>query len=313
MHYDPETPQFPALEPPVAYRPRHRRFRCSCCLLWLLLALGGVAVLTAALVLVPLGRTNLLILGLDRRPEEGNAVRADAIMVVTADPQQPALGLLSIPRDLYLTIPGQGENRINTAHVFAELEEPGTGPARTAATVTRNFGIPIDGWIRLDFRGFVAMIDAVGGVEIDVPQAIIDTAYPTEDYGTMTIEIPAGRQQMDGERALQFVRSRHSGSDFDRAGRQQQLVQALAAKLLHPASWPRLPAVWRAFNQSIDRQVGLLDLVRLGIAVLRVGPQNLEQLVIDDELVTPFTTEAGAAVLAPRWELIRPRVDALFN
>jgi LCP family protein required for cell wall assembly len=279
----------------------------------MLLALVAVAAVTVAFILVPLGRTNVLILGLDRRPEEGNAVRADAIMVITADPQEPALGLLSIPRDLYLTIPGQGENRINTAHVFAELEEPGSGPARTAATITRNFGIPIDGWIRLDFQGLVAMIDAVGGVQIDVPGAIVDTAYPTEDYGTMTIEIPAGRQRMDGERALQFARTRHAGSDFDRAARQQQLVQALIAKLLRPGTWPRLPAVWKAFNRSIDRQLGLLDLVRLGIAVLRVGPENLERLVIDDELVTPFATEAGAAVLAPRWELIRPRVEALFN
>jgi LCP family protein required for cell wall assembly len=313
MHHDPETPQFPTLEAPRTYRPRRRRVRCSCCLLWLLIAVGAVAVATAALILVPLGRTNVLVLGLDRRPEEGDAVRADAIMVVTADPQEPALGLLSIPRDLYLVIPGQGENRINTAHVFAELEEPGSGPGRTAAAITRNFGIPIHGWIRLDFQGLIAMVDAVGGVDVDVSEAIIDTAYPTEDYGTMTIEIRAGRQQMDGERALQFARSRHSGSDFDRAARQQQLVQALVAKLMRPATWPRLPSVWRAFDQSIDRQVGLLDLVRLGIAVLRVGPQNLERLVIDDDLVTSFTTEAGAAVLAPRWELIQPKVEALFN
>jgi LCP family protein required for cell wall assembly len=278
-----------------------------------ILALGALAALVAIMVLAPLGRTNVLVLGLDRRPGEGDIARADAIMVVTADPRSPVAGLLSIPRDLYLIIPEQGENRINTAHVFAEMEEPGTGPSRTAAAVTRNFGIPIDGWVRLDFQGFVTMIDAMGGVEIDVPERIIDNAYPTEDYGTMTIDIPAGRQQMDGERALQYVRSRHSSSDFDRAERQQQLVGALLAQLSRPASWLRFPSVWRAFDDSVDKDLGFLDLLRLGLAVVRVGPGKIDHLVIDDELVTPYTTEAGAAVLAPRWELIQPKVEALFD
>ena len=312
MQDDPEPLQFPVYEPPVPEKPR-RRSCCSCCLIGLVLALGAVVVLVGALMLVPLGRTNILVLGLDRRPGEGDAVRADAIMVVTGDPQAPALGLLSIPRDLYIDIPGQGKNRINTAHVFGELEAPGRGPVRTAAAISQNFGFPIDGWIRLDFRGFEAMIDAVGGVEVDVPKRIVDTAYPTEDYGTMTIEIAAGRQQMDGARALQYARTRHVSSDFDRAARQQQLFQALVARLAEPVTWPRLPAVWRAFDETVDRKVGLLDFIRLGVAVLRVGPNEMDRLVIDAELVSPLTTEAGAAVLAPRWELIRPRVAALFE
>ena len=148
-------------------------------------------------------------------------MRADTIMVITADLAAPDLGLLSIPRDLYLSIPGQGENRINTAHIFGELDRPGGGPGRTVAAVTQNFGIPLDGWVRVDFAGFIAIVDAIGGIEIDVPEAVIDHAYPTEDYGTMTLNIPAGLQRMDGERALQYARSRHSGSDFDRAERQQ--------------------------------------------------------------------------------------------
>jgi LCP family protein required for cell wall assembly len=313
MVHDSASPQFPLLEPPPVSGPRRRRLRCSCCLFWLFLALGAVTLLVASVALILPGRTNILVLGLDRRAAEGNAVRADVIMVVTGDPRAPALGLLSIPRDLYLYIPGQGENRINTAHVFAELEEPGTGPARTVAAVTQNFGITIDGWIRLDFRGFVALIDAVGGVEVDVSEPIYDTAYPTEDYGVMTVDIPAGRQQMDGERALQYVRSRHASSDFDRAARQQQLVQALVSKLSGPATWLRFPAVWRALNETVDRDVGLLDLLRLGVALVRVGPQNMDRLVIDAELVSPLVTESGAAVLAPRWELIQPRVAAMFN
>jgi len=259
------------------------------------------------------GRTNVLLLGLDRRPGEGDVVRADAIMVITVDLGKPSLGLLSIPRDLYLPIPGQGENRINTAHVFGELERPGSGPERTAAAISQSFDIPIEGWVRLDFNGFVSIIDAVGGIEVDAPEAVIDYAYPTEDYGTMTLEIPAGLQQMDGERALQYARTRHGSSDFDRAERQQLVAQALIRKLVQPSTWPRLPAIYAALYDAVETNLSFPQLARLGLAALRVGPDGVEQLVIDQELTTPLTTPGGAAVLAPRWELIRPKVTRMFD
>ncbi len=291
-----------------------RRPRGCCCLLWLAMLAGVIVVLALAVLLAAAsGRVNVLVLGLDRRPGEGDMVRADAIMVVTADPLEPYLGLMSIPRDLYLPIPGQGENRINTAHIYGEMEQPGSGPGRTAAAVTQNFGIPLDGWVRLDFSGFVALIDAVGGVEIDVPYPIVDYAYPTEDYGTMTIEIPAGLQTMDGERALQFARTRHAGSDFDRAERQQLVVKALVSKLARPASWLRLPDMYAAFSGAVDSNLSLPQLARLGLAVLRVGPDGLEHFVLDQEMVTPYTTPAGAYVLAPRWEVIQPAVRQMFG
>ena len=292
-----------------------RRPRACCCFFWFLILL---VLLLAAIVWLGFfspwsGRVNLLLLGLDRRPGEGDIVRADTIMVLTALPGEPAVGLLSIPRDLYLSIPAQGENRINTAHVFGEMERPGGGPERTAAAVTQNFGIPLDGWVRVDFNAFVELVDAVGGVEIDVPQAVVDTAYPTEDYGTMTIEIPAGLQTMNGERALQYARSRHNSSDFDRAERQQQILQALFTSFEQPSTWLRLPAILTAFRDSIETDLTLWQLARLGVAALRVGADGVERLVIDREMVVPFTTPAGAAVLSPRWDLIRPRVGEMFD
>jgi LCP family protein required for cell wall assembly len=284
-------------------------------MIWLGLSLSA---LLAGLILLgfvfPLhDRINLLVLGLDRRPGEGDAVRADTIMVITADLAAPDLRLLSIPRDLYLSIPGQGENRINTAHIFGELDRPGGGPERTVAAVTQNFGIPIAGWVRVDFAGFIAVVDALGGIEIDVPEAVIDHAYPTEDYGTMTLDIPAGLQRMDGERTLQYARSRHSSSDFDRAERQQLVVQAMVGKLVQPSTWPRLPALYDAFNSAIETNLSLLQLARLGLAALRVGPEGMERLLIDQDMVTPYITPAGAAVLIPRWDLIRPLVVQIFD
>jgi LCP family protein required for cell wall assembly len=307
----------PATALPEEWRERRRGRRgCGCgCYLWL-----GAAVLSLGAGLVLLGfvfalhgRINVLVLGLDRRPGEGDAVRADTVMMVTADPRAPHLGLLSIPRDLYLLIPGQGENRINTAHVFGELDRAGGGPERTAAAIVQSFRIRVDGWVRVDFEGFVAVVDALGGIKIDVPETLVDEAYPTEDYGTKVVTIPAGVQRMDGETALQYARSRHSSSDFDRAERQQVVVQAMFRRLAQPAMWPRLPQLYDVFRGSVDTSLSPVQLARLGLAVLRVGPEGPERLVIDQDMVTPTLTPAGAAVLLPRWDLIRPAVERLFD
>ena len=294
---------------------RRRRVRRGCrnlvvlalllCCFAIVLAFGSVNLLGE--------RVNVLLLGLDRRPGEGDAVRADTIMVVSASARVPEIGLLSIPRDLYLLIPGQGENRINTAHIFGELDTPGGGPDRTAGAIMQNFGVVLDGWVRVDFDGFKAVVDALGGVEIDVPRAIADAAYPTEDYGTMTVTIPAGLQEMDGERALQYARSRHGTSDFDRADRQQLVVQAMLRKMFQPSTWPRLPALLRAFEGAVETDLSLLQLARLGAAALRVGPDGMDRLVIDQELVESYVTPAGAAVLLPRWELVRPLVGQILK
>ena len=300
---------------PHAVPARRRRPRCGCCMGWFTL-LGGIllALVVLFLVFFPLNqRVTVLLLGLDRRPGEGDMVRADAIMVLTAHPGEPAVGLLSIPRDLYLPIPNQGENRINTAHFYGEIDEEGSGPERTADTIRQNFGVPVDAWVRLDFNGFVSLIDALGGVEVDVPELVVDYAYPTEDYGVMTIEIPAGVQTMDGERALQYVRSRHSSSDFDRAARQQLIVSALAQKLIKPTTWVDLPAFYQAFSEAVDTNLSLLEMAQVGVALLRVGADGVERVVVDQDMTTPYTTSGGASVVLPRWEVIYPRIQELFG
>ncbi len=276
-----------------------------------LIVLTGGA-LAYGLFLTP-SPTNILILGVDRRPGEGTAVRTDTILLSQADPAHRRLVLLSIPRDLWVTIPGRGEGRINTAHVFGELEAAGRGPARIAETIAYNFGVPVDHTLLLDFDAFREVIDAAGGVEIDVPVPVIDNAYPTEDYGTMRIEIPAGFQHMDAETALQYARSRHSSSDFDRAARQQQILIALIKKLTDPKGWHLIPGVYRAFQNAVDTDMSFRDLAILAIAWQRAGKDGVEQIVIDRTLTTPFRTAQGAAVLLPNWELIRPLVQARFT
>ncbi len=311
----PPRPEPPRRAPVPRSAPRTARSRPQSCLIAVLLVVILMCV-TGGFVyglLVAPGPLNVLVLGIDRRPGEGDAVRTDTILLLHADPGGGRLVMLSIPRDLWVNIPGHGEGRINTAHVYGELEAPGGGPQQAAETVSHNFGVSVDHTLRLDFDAFRLVIDAAGGIEIEAPEAIVDDAYPTEDYGVIRIEIPAGWQHMDGERALQYARSRHGSSDFDRAARQQQIFVALAKKLTSPDGWPLIPGVYRAFQNAVETDMGLHDLSRLALAWQRAGEGGVKQIVIDRDMTTPFQTADGAAVLLPRWELITPLVQSWFH
>lgn len=307
----------PAPAPPPAERPR-RRGCLSCLLLVLNLFLPvvvGLAVAGYALFHLTgnLPRTNVLILGLDRRPNQTTVVRADTMILATVYPAGPRVALLSIPRDLYVDIPGYGAGRINSAHFWGENEFEGGGPALSKQTVEHNFGVPVHHTVRVDFEGFRAIVDAVGGIDLVVERPIVDDAYPTEDYRTMRIEIPAGPQHMDGETALRYARSRHSSSDFDRAERQQQVLVALARRMLKPEVWPQLPAAYRAVTAHVDTDLSLQDLLLLAPTLTRVGPDGIERRVIDRDMTESWTTPAGGAVLRPRWEAIGPLIQELFT
>ena len=130
--------------------PRHvRRLNHGCCILWAALALllGLVVMLPlAAYLLTPTPTSTFLILGIDRPPQGTNTSRTDTIILVKVAPTTPTVRMLSIPRDLWVQIPGVGENRINTAHFFAEANQPGSGPAATALTVQEDFGIPVQSY-----------------------------------------------------------------------------------------------------------------------------------------------------------------------
>jgi LCP family protein required for cell wall assembly len=305
--------------PRTALLPRRRRRSCLPQLFLafalLLLVAGGAAIGVYALWqwAATLPRTNILILGLDRRPEQGYVVRSDTVILATVYPPGPRVALLSIPRDLYVEIPGRGASRINTAHFWGEHEVEGGGPALAMRTVAQDFGVSVHHHVRVDFDGFRAIVDAVGGVDVVVEEPIVDNAYPTEDYGTMRIEIPAGPQHMDGETALRYARSRHGSSDFDRAKRQQQILIALARRLLDPEMWPDLPAVYQVVMDHIDTDLSVGEMMLLAPTLYRVGPDGIEHRVIDREMTQPWTTPTGGAVLLPRWELINPLVQELFT
>ena len=260
-----------------------------------LLVLG--ALVAAALLLTPT-RESVLILGSDARPDEiklGAVGRTDTLLLLVADRATPRLAMVSIPRDLWVAIPGHGQERINAAF---EL-----GGSQTAKqTVSNLLGQRVDRYAVIGLQGVRDVVDAVGGVDITVAQAIHDDAYPTDDYGFQTVDIPAGRQHMDGDTALKYARTRHQDSDFGRIARQQQVVAAVRTALLNPLNWPRVPAVAAAIEQSIQTDLSPLDAIAIGAAVLR-EQGDPDRLVIDTTLVTPITGQDGAYLLDPKPEL----------
>ena len=324
MRLVPRPPQaavMPANTSTGGSRRGRRRRGCSCLPTLILAVLCTVAVLgalaltayAALMWTVPQSRVNILILGIDRRPDQGYVVRTDTIVLATIDSRGPSVGLLSIPRDLYVDIPGYGANRINTAHFWGESESAGYGPGLAMATIGTNFEIPVHHYLRIDFDGFRAIIDAAGDIDIMVEEAIMDDAYPTSDYGVVHIEIPKGLQHMDGETALRYARSRHGSSDFSRAKRQQQIVIALAERLIEPQNWLKLPAVYQAFAENVDTDLTIVQMLSLSPTVLHVGPEGIAHRVIDQDMTQPWTTPTGGAVLLPQWELINPVVQELFG
>lgn len=274
----------------------------------------GVAILLVAMYRVaPPPRTNILVMGIDSRPGEGWLARSDSMMLVTIDPERMYVGMLSIPRDLYVNIPGYGNNRINVAHILGEEERAGGGPALSARTIEQDFGVPVQRTVRLRFDGFVRIVDAAGGIDINVQRRLVDTSYPTSTYGVTTVVFEKGWQHMDGQRALEYARTRHSDSDFYRAERQQEVLTALMSKLAAPQNWLYWPAESAAIAESLDTNISLWDAIVLAPTVLWVGPSGFDRQEIDDHMATGFVTKAGADVLAPHWDLIKPLIDKMFR
>mgnify|MGYP001065669479 CR=1 FL=1 len=286
--------------------------------LGLLLVCLLVAMVPALLLAREGGRTNLLVVGIDRRSGTGWTYRTDTIMVVTMDRGTQAAGILSIPRDLQIPIPGHGADRINTANVYGERQDyPGGGPGLLKATIETNFRIPMDGYLMVDFDTFVRIVDALGGIDIDVPKVLHDTRYPDprpgDPHAFKTIHFDRGLQHMDGQRALQYARSRMSTSDFDRAERQQQILVALRNRALEPSSIPRWPLLVRTVLDGLRTDLGLRELLTLAIVAVQVDASSIERLVLEPPMVNGHRRADGAAVQLPNWDRINPRLDEMFG
>ncbi len=271
------------------------------------LFLGSVGMLFY--LLFPPAPLDLLILGVDARSGEGYATRTDSIMVLGVNPAALHVSLFSIPRDLFIDTPGYGLQRANTINVLGEQDAPGTGAALVGAAIARSFQVQPDRYVRINFNSFIRLVDTLGGVDVEVPARLVDPQYPTPDWGTTTIVFEPGWQRMDGERALAYVRTRHADDDYRRAGRQQQVVEAVFRALLSPENWLRLPAALIVFGESVDTDLSLTDLLLIAPPILRDGVGGIDRLVIDRDLVQ--RSLEGYAV--PNYAAINPWLEERFD
>jgi LCP family protein required for cell wall assembly len=256
---------------------------------------------------------SILLLGVDRRADESGPTRSDSMILLGSQPDGQGAALLSIPRDLWVDIPSVGEQRINTALFFGhEAADAGAGPRLAVRTVQQALGRPVDRYLLLDFATFVAAVDVLGGVEIDVPAPIVDTEYPTPDYGITTVRFEPGVQTMDGERALTYVRTRHSDGDFSRSMRQLQLLQALAGRAVQPQTWPRLPELLRVLRAGVITDLTPGDGLALLPLAAALASGEVKAATLE-QATTPWTTPAGAWVLLPNAAAVEQIVAELFG
>ena len=256
----------------------------------------------------------LLLLGTDKRDGEEGPSRSDTIMLAMFDPEVKSVSLLSIPRDLIVNVPGYGEGRINTAFFRGQAYDVAAGgPGLAALTITYNFGVPVDYWATVDFQGFERIIDALGGVTVDVPDEIVDYEYPDANYGTMTVRFEPGEQNLNGERALQYARTRHGSSDFERARRQQQIIRAALSKALSPQALPRLPRLVPALSDAIETNADPDMALALAGLAREMQDLALDNRVLDEKLAPDYVTDTGAYVLLPDWPGISALVRELFG
>ncbi|MGQ9593639.1 MAG: LCP family protein [Anaerolineae bacterium] len=261
---------------------------------------------------------NILVLGIDQRRGEQGPYRTDTMILVSVDPARKQVGMLSIPRDLYVTIPGYGENRINMANFIGDRDKyPGGGPALAKRTLEYNYGVRVDFYIRVNFDGFERIIDTIGGVDILVEKEIRDDTFPDEHYGYDPLYIPAGLIHMDGKLALKYARTRHGDSDIYRARRQQQVILAVKDKItqmnLAPSLLLKLPELMRTFSDSVETDIPVDQAIQLAQMAMEWDLSTVETAVIDDSMTVRHFTETGADVLLPLNDKVRALMEQMFG
>jgi len=258
---------------------------------------------------IPNRYLNVVLLGTDLRPENRigaipgrrkSTWRTDAIIIASLDVQDHSVRLLHIPRDLYVYVPDYGYGRINSADMWGEIEEPGSGTDWVKKTIYHNLGIPIHYYVKMDFEGFINIVDALGGVEIDL-------ACPVPD-----LELEPGMHRLNGEQAFFYVESRLESTDFDRGRRQRKFLMAMWDQFLTSEIIPKLPELWSALSDNFETDLPLDQVIKLAYVGLQVRPQNIHQAALAAPQIKDWTTPEGAMVLVAREDEMRTYLEELY-
>lgn len=263
-------------------------------------------------------RVSVLVMGLDYRDwETGEGPpRTDTMILFTIDPIHRTAGILSIPRDLWVNIPGFEYGRINTAYQLGEAYQvPGGGPALAAQTVEELLGVPVDYYAQIDFGAFVRFIDEIGGVKVEFTETI--KLDPPGEGNTKRFK--PGVYNLPGELALAYVRLRKTeGGDFDRAQRQQQVIMGIRKQILNHKLLPTLiskaPVLYNELSSGVRTNLSLDQAIRLAWLASQIPEENIKRGSIDSQHVSFAKSPDGTQdVLKPITEKIRALRDEVFS
>ncbi|MFH1523812.1 MAG: LCP family protein [Chloroflexota bacterium] len=266
-------------------------------------------------------RVNILFMGYDYGDWSADRqcpCRTDTMIVFTIDPLSHTAGMLSVPRDMWVNVPGFGYNKINTANFLGDLYKlPGGGPELAMKTVENFLGIPIQYYAMVDFTTFEKMIDTIENVCLVIPEEI--TIDPLGPHNTETL--PAGPDCLNGAETLAYARMRHTANDdMDRAARQQQVIMAIRDKLLSPGNFPKLigqsPALYSELSGGFDTNLSLNDARQLAVLAMGIPLDQIQKGVIDYTMSAPGQVTVDGQlldILKPYPDKIRELVDKIFS
>ncbi|MDB5057299.1 MAG: hypothetical protein JWO59_771 [Chloroflexi bacterium] len=268
---------------------------------------------TFAPIKSPIGRVNYLLLGSDNdaKNQPGAAPNTQVIMFVSYDTVHNQVFMISIPRDLWVPIPGFQYDKIDTAPGYDNL-------GLVVKTVEANFHVTIDHYAWVGLQGFVKILNSVGGVDIVVSHPMVENDFPDDlnplgpTYAIRRFFIPAGPQHLDGVTALEYVRARHADliGDFGRSQRQQQVLLQLKHKMAS-MDISQFPAIMQDLKNEFSTDLSTLDILSLAHSVLGIDSKSIHHYYLDQ--VRGYTSDSktpnGAAILVGNW----PKINALFQ
>lgn len=269
-------------------------------------------------------RINILVLGVGGPGHDGSYL-SDTNIIMSLKPSTGEVAMISIPRDLMVKFDNYGYQKINAVSSYSELKNPGQGGEITRQFFQKQFNIDIPYYVRVDFQAFKDVIDAVGGVEVDVPVSFTDYRYPGANYSYQTVSFTKGSTPLNGEQALIYSRSRHGnngeGSDFARSRRQQQVMLALKQKLFSAGTLANplvMKDIYDSLSTHVKTNLTFNQIIYLAGLSQHIDKERIKNVVIDDNrhgLIIPLSNQLGD-VLAPKsgnFEIINTFIANVFE
>jgi len=261
---------------------------------------------------------NILLIGADQR--SGTHFRTDTLIIASVRPRQQVVTLISIPRDMFVYIPGWTMQRINTAYIHGETAKyPGRGPALLKDTILYNLGVRIDHIAIVNFEGFKKIVNTLGGIDLPLFcrytdwKAINPNGNLENPANWRMFTVEPGVVHMDGELALWYVRSRLHSNDYDRGRRQQEVLRGIYSQAMKLNILPRIPELYQQVGDALKTDMRLEDVLSLAPIALKLDAPRIRSFFINNRLVKVWWTPEGANVLLPKREKIQALIQEAMS